>query len=48
MGTVVECRNNTLGVICARGEAEGYKSHRGYYCYLILRQGTYFDCPKRS
>ena len=45
---IIKCRNNTLGVFCARGEAEGYKSHRGYYCYLILRQGTYFDCPKRS
>ena len=29
--------------ICARGEAEGYKYHRGYNFYLILQQGTYFD-----
>ena len=43
-----ECRNYTLGVLCARGEAEGCKTHRGFNFYSILRQQTHFECPKRS
>ena len=45
---VIECRNYTLGVFCARGEAEGCKTHRGFNFYSILRQQTHFECPKRS
>ena len=41
-----KCRNYTLGVFCARGEAEGYKTHRGFNFYSILRQQTHFECPK--
>ena len=44
----IKCRNYTLGVFRARGEAEGYKSHRGNNIYLILQQETHFDVPKRS
>ena len=43
-----ECRNYTLGVFCARGKAEGCKTHRGFNFYSILRQQTHFECPKRS
>ena len=45
---IIECRNYTLGVFCARGEAEGCKTHRGFNFYSILRQQTHFECPKRS
>ena len=34
--------------ICARGEAEGYKYHRGYNFYLILHQGIYFDPQSKA
>ncbi len=44
----IKCSNYALGVFCARGAAEGYKTHRGHNYYLILHQGTYFDGPKRS
>ena len=47
-GNHVKCSNYALGVFCARGTAEGYKTHRGHNYYLILQQGTYFDGPKRS
>ena len=33
---IIECRNYTLGVFCARGEAEGCKTHRGFNFYSIL------------
>ena len=33
---------------CARGKAEGYKTHLGHNFYLILQQGTYLECLKRS
>ena len=33
---------------CARGEAEGCKTHRGFNFYSIFRQQTHFECPKRS
>ena len=37
---VIKCSNYALGVFCARGAAEGYKTHRGHNYYLILQQGT--------
>ena len=47
-GNHVKCSNYALGVVCAKGAAEGYKTHRGHNYYLILQQETYFDGPKRS
>ena len=45
---IYKCVNNALDVFCAQGAAEGYKTRRGYYSYLILQQWTHFDGPKRS
>ena len=45
---IIKCRNYTLGIFCARGEAEGYKTHRGSNFYLILQQQTHFECPSET
>ena len=29
----IECRNDNLGVFCARGKAEGFKTHRWFDFY---------------
>ena len=45
---IIKCRNYTLGVFCARGKAEGYKTPCGSKFYLILWQRTHFECLKQS
>ena len=44
----IKCRNYALRVFCARGEAEGYKTHSGHNFYLKLQQGTHFECLHQS
>ena len=45
---IYKCRNYALRVFCARGVAEGYKTHSGHNFYSILQQKTHFECLQRS
>ena len=46
--SVIKCSKYDQGVFCARGKAEGYKTHCVHNCYSILQQKSHFDDPKRS